>query len=214
MTSDSQPHPDLLGLEPEDAKASLRAAILAQRETRSERRRSDAAAGFAIILGAIPDVREARTVALYAARRFEPHTNLALEKLHAAGKQILFPVLGTGLQRQWACFRGLDDLVQRAPGRPPEPSGEALGIDAIAQADAVIVPALAVDTAGSRLGHGGGWYDRALGHVRPGVKVIAMVFPDEVYDATTHPLPQEDHDRPVDGVATPQEWYWLTRPSA
>lgn len=209
MTSDVQPYPVPTGLEPEDAKASLRAAIRAQRELRSQRRRSDAADALAIIVSSIPDVRNAQTIALYAARRYEPHTNPLLEKLHASGKQLLLPVLGTGLQRNWALFKGSSDLVQRAPGRPPEPSGDTLDLDAIADADVVLVPALAVDSQGARLGQGGGWYDRALGHVRDGVRVVALVYPEEIYDATDRPLPQEPHDRAVDGVATPQEWYWF-----
>ena len=50
-----------------------------------------------------------------------------------------------------------------------------------------IAPALAVDTTGARLGQGGGWYDRALEHLRPGVPVVALVFPEELYDARQPP---------------------------
>jgi 5-formyltetrahydrofolate cyclo-ligase len=102
----------------------------------------------------------------------------------------------------------------RAPGRPAEPSGPTLGGDAIKLADAIVAPALAVDTTGARLGQGGGWYDRVLVHARPGVPVIAMVYPDEVYDATTRPLPCEDHDKPADIVSTPVGWQWLRKPAA
>jgi 5-formyltetrahydrofolate cyclo-ligase len=73
----------------------------------------------------------------------------------------------------------------------------------------VIAPALAVDTAGGRLGQGGGWYDRVLAHARPGVCVVAMVFPEEVYDAAQRPLPRQPHDQPVDIVATPTRWQWV-----
>ena len=117
------------------------------------------------------------------------------------------PVLGSGLQRDWAEYAGADDLRERAPGRPPEPGGPTLGAAALADADVVIAPALAVDTTGARLGQGGGWYDRALEHIRPGVPVVALVFPEELYDAETRPLPRERHDRPVDAVATPPGWH-------
>ena len=96
-------------------------------------------------------------------------------------------MLGSGLQRDWAEYAGVDDLRERAPGRPPEPGGPTLGAAALAEADVVIAPALAVDTTGARLGQGGGWYDRALEHIRPGVPVIALVFPEELYDADTPP---------------------------
>ncbi|WP_448631407.1 5-formyltetrahydrofolate cyclo-ligase [Cellulomonas soli] len=71
------------------------------------------------------------------------------------------------------------------------------------------MPALAVDTAGTRLGQGGGWYDRALAHARPGVRTVALVYPEELYEAGVRPLPREPHDRRVDAVATPDGWRCL-----
>lgn len=210
MSSPAQPYPVHPSLEAEDAKIALRGAIRAARETRSERRRDEAATALAEILLTIPEVRDAHRVGLYAARPNEPGTSALMSALDALDKQILLPVLGAGLQRGWALYAGEEDLLQRAPGRPPEPSTAALGPDALETADVVIAPALAVDTRGNRLGQGGGWYDRALAHVRPGVKVIAVVFPEEIYDADTRPLPQESHDRPVDGVVTPLEWHWIS----
>jgi len=64
----------------------------------------------------------------------------------------------------------------------------------------VLVPALAVDRSGTRLGRGGGWYDRALGHLAPGSVVLAVVYPQEVWPAGA--LPRENHDQSVDGVLT------------
>ena len=69
--------------------------------------------------------------------------------------------------------------------------------------EAIIAPALAVDTSGCRLGQGGGWYDRVLEYAPSSALVVAMVYPDEVYDAATRPLPREGHDRTVQVVATP-----------
>lgn len=211
MSGPVQPYPVHAALEAEDAKNALRGAIRAARETRSDRRREEAARALADIVLTIPEVRDAERVGLYAARPSEPGTSALLRELDDLGKKILLPVLGAGLQRDWAEYAGADDLLQRAPGRPPEPSTPAQGPAALETADVVIAPALAVDTHGHRLGQGGGWYDRALAHVRPGVKIIAVVFPEEIYDATERPLPQEDHDLPVDGVATPLEWHWIER---
>src|SRR5690606_5356930 len=97
-------------------------------------------------------------------------------------------------------YRGADDLVERAPGRPPEPSGEFLPAEALAEADVVVIPALAVDTAGNRLGQGGGWYDRALNDARDDAPLVALAFTNEVYDATESPLPREPHDHVVHAV--------------
>ena len=158
----------------------------------------------------IPAVADASCVSVYASRVTEPGTGPLLEALAARGVRLLLPVLGSGLQRDWAEYAGPDDLRERAPGRPPEPGGPTLGAATLADADVVIAPALAVDTTGARLGQGGGWYDRALEHLRPGAPVVALVFPEELYDAEKRPLPRERHDRLVDAVATPLEWHLIT----
>jgi 5-formyltetrahydrofolate cyclo-ligase len=80
-----------------------------------------------------------------------------------------------------------------------EPPGPRLGLDAIGTAEIVFLPALAVDLTGARLGRGGGSYDRALTRVRPGVPVIALLYPGEVVPA----VPTQPHDRPVTAVLTP-----------
>jgi 5-formyltetrahydrofolate cyclo-ligase len=209
MSGPVQPYPLHGSIEPEDAKEILRKAIRTARSARTERRRDEAALAIADVIETIPEVLSARCVATYAARPTEPGTTAMLERLSARGVRVLLPVLGAGLQRDWAEFDGAHDLQVRAPGRPPEPSGPTLGAAALADADVVVAPALAVDSNGVRLGQGGGWYDRALEHVRPGTKVIAVVFPEEVYDATDRPLPLEKHDRTVDAVATPLGWRWI-----
>ena len=63
----------------------------------------------------------------------------------------------------------------------------------------VVLPALGVDRRGVRLGRGGGYYDRALQHVRPDAVLVAVVFDDEFVDE----LPDEPHDRRVTALVTP-----------
>jgi 5-formyltetrahydrofolate cyclo-ligase len=93
----------------------------------------------------------------------------------------------------WTVYTGL--LTPAALGLH-EPVGERLGVDAITSAEVIIVPALAVDARGARLGRGGGSYDRALARVRPGQIVIAALYDGEFVAA----VPAEPHDRPVDGI--------------
>jgi 5-formyltetrahydrofolate cyclo-ligase len=94
----------------------------------------------------------------------------------------------------------------RPPGRPGrrvsplrEPVGPRLGPDAIAQAVMIIVPALAVDSHGNRLGRGGGSYDRALARIAPGALTVALLHDGELLDE----LPAEEHDRRVRVAITP-----------
>lgn len=210
MSSVAQPHPTVpAGASEFDIKQALRAAIRGTRSKRSPRVQAEAASSLAQVAITIPDVAQATCVALYASRPGEPGTLPLIELLVAKGKRVLLPVLGPTLQRGWAEFTTADDLLERAPGRPPEPGGEDLGAEALAGADVVLAPALAVDTSGNRLGNGGGWYDRALEHARADVPVIALVHAEEIYDGEEHPLPVEQHDRPVDAVATAEGWRWL-----
>lgn len=210
MSSVAQPHPSVpSGADAVDAKQALRAAIRASRAIRSPRVQADAAAHLAQVVATIPDVAQATCVALYASRVGEPGTLPMLELLAGKGKRVLLPVLGSNLRRGWAEFTSADDLSERAPGRPPEPGGPEFEADALAEADVVLAPALAVDTSGSRLGNGGGWYDRALEFARPDVPVVALVYAEEIYDGEEYPLPVEAHDRRVDAVATPEGWRWL-----
>ncbi|MBO0926734.1 5-formyltetrahydrofolate cyclo-ligase [Cellulomonas sp. zg-ZUI199] len=190
---------------PRDAseeKDVLRRRVRAHRAQRSTRRRTESAQRLAQVVLTIPEVAAARCVSIYASRPTEPGTGPLIDALAARGVRLLLPVLGTGLQRDWAEYAGPDDLHERAPGRPPEPSGPALGAAALGDADVVLVPALAVDTAGGRLGQGGGWYDRVLAHVRPDAPVVALVHEDEILDR----VPREPHDRTVGTVATPDGW--------
>jgi 5-formyltetrahydrofolate cyclo-ligase len=104
------------------------------------------------------------------------------------------------------------DTGRLAPGRFGllEPVGPRLGPTAIGAADVVVVPALAVARDGVRLGRGGGYYDRALRHVRPGAALVAAVFDDELLDA----LPAEPHDRLVTAVVTPSGGWQDLRPAS
>ena len=63
----------------------------------------------------------------------------------------------------------------------------------------MLVPALAVDRSGVRLGRGAGFYDRTLDAVRPGTWLVGVVFDDDVVEA----LPTEAHDVRMTHVLTP-----------
>lgn len=79
--------------------------------------------------------------------------------------------------------------VVRAAARP----------GAVASADVVLVPAVAVDRTGVRLGRGGGSYDRALARVGPAILTAALLYDGELVDS----VPAEPHDQRVRAVVTP-----------
>jgi 5-formyltetrahydrofolate cyclo-ligase len=177
------------------------AKTLARRAARERRRAVNEPAGEALrdALLSLPELSGARTVTAYIARTGEPDTGPLLAELAARGVRVLQPVLRPDYDLDWVVDDG-SRLVSEVHDSLSEPSGPPLGPEAIGTADLVLVPALAVDRSGMRLGHGGGCYDRALTRVAPGVLVVALLNDGEIMDT---PIPAEPHDRRVDAVATP-----------
>jgi 5-formyltetrahydrofolate cyclo-ligase len=138
-------------------------------------------------------------LAAYVGVGTEPPTLPLLDALLGAGVRVLLPVI-TGEQLDWAAYGGIDSLAEGPLGLA-EPTGTRLGSAALLDADVVLVPALAVDDRGHRLGRGRGYYDRALVSVTS--PVIAVVYDDDVIDDVT----VEAHDRNVNGRLTPSGYY-------
>lgn len=180
------------------AKTALRDRLVTDRRRRGLVDVASAGRELATHLLAAPEVRGAATVAAYVGTGSEPPTGLLLEALRSAGVRVLLPVLLADRDLDWAAYEGPESLAP-APRGLLEPTGPLLGVQAIATPDAVLAPALAVDRRGSRLGRGGGSYDRVLARVPVGTFVCALLFDGELLDR----VPTEPHDRPVTAVATP-----------
>lgn len=169
-----------------DGKAELRRRIL------SARRQLDpaalAAAADAVTATLRPWLAGLTTVAAYVPSGSEPGSRALLEELREQCVRVLLPIPGP----DWVRYDGT-----LLPGRFPQPAGVPSGAAAVREAQLVVVPALAVDAAGNRLGRGGGFYDRALVAVRS--PVVALLHDGEVLDR----VPTEAHDHPVDAVITP-----------
>ena len=182
----------------ESAKIAMRDQLLTTRNRRSLEERVDVAAALAERLLAEPEVRRAATVAAYVSLGSEPGTGVLLRALAAAGKRVILPVLLPDGDLDWARYDGDEALAPARLGLL-EPTGERLGVDAVATADVVLVPGLAVSDRGDRLGRGGGSYDRALGRVPIGTFTCVLLHDDEV----GLDVPTEPHDRRVTAAATP-----------
>ena len=180
------------------AKTAVRDRLRTTRNRRPLAEVGTAARSLAEHLLATTEVRRAATVAAYVSINGEPGTGPLLDGLRAAGKRVILPVVLPDLDLDWAVYRGPDDLVSARRGLL-EPTGEALGLEAVATADVVLVPGLAVSPTGYRLGQGGGCYDRALGRVPVGTFTCVLLYDDEV----GVDVPVEPHDRPVLFAATP-----------
>ncbi|MCX6398419.1 MAG: 5-formyltetrahydrofolate cyclo-ligase [Propionibacteriales bacterium] len=180
------------------SKIALRDQLLTARRRRPLTEVGDAARAIADVLLGTDDVRRAATVACYVSLGTEPGTTALLDRLVDAGKRVILPVLLPDNDLDWAAYHGSTSLAPARRGLL-EPVGPSLGVDAVATADVVLVPGLAVSSRGLRLGRGGGSYDRTLARVPVGTFTCVLLYADEVLPD----VPAESHDRPVAAAATP-----------
>lgn len=188
------------GTEPETAaeKASLRRQLVTARAAMSDSLRTGASRLIRDHVLEMPEVAAAGTVAAYYSVGTEPDTRGLIFALWKRGSYVVLPVLLPDGDLDWASYEGPDSLAPGPRGllQPTEP---VRGTGTVARADIVLVPALAVDTSGNRLGRGGGSYDRALARVGGQVPTIALLYDDELLPA----VPALPHDRKVRAVARP-----------
>jgi 5-formyltetrahydrofolate cyclo-ligase len=180
-------------------KPELRREALARRrdyarslepETRAELERNLAE----IVL---PRLIAARIVAGYHPLKDEISPYSILERL-GDGQRSALP---------WFLDRDARMLFREAPAAEPSPWGVLQPSDdaeALAP-DVVLVPLVAADRHGTRIGHGKGHYDRALSHLRQGGEVftIGLAWEPQIL---ADPIPADPWDVPLDAIATPREW--------
>ncbi|TDE32762.1 5-formyltetrahydrofolate cyclo-ligase [Actinomadura sp. 6K520] len=182
------------------SKSDLRAELLRRRAAMTPDARASAGRSIRDALLSVPEVEMAGTVAAYVSTGTEPDTRGLLFALWKRGAYVILPRLLPDGDLDWASYEGPDSLVPGPRGNL-EPSEPPRGPGAVASADVVIVPALAADRTGMRLGRGGGSYDRALARVGPAILTVAPLYDPEVLQT----VPAEPHDRRIRAAATPAE---------
>ncbi|MFA9432192.1 5-formyltetrahydrofolate cyclo-ligase [Egicoccus sp. AB-alg2] len=174
-------------------KTALRASARAARAALSPVERNEASAQVVARLERMPELRRARTVVLYAATRDEADPGGLLPHLLRRGVRTLFPrVRGEHLELVAASDLAALQLGYRGI---TEPVGPAVDPEVV---DVVLVPGVAFDPAGGRLGQGGGHYDRLLGRLPRHATRIGVCFSCQVVPR----VPREAHDVAVDVVVT------------
>jgi 5-formyltetrahydrofolate cyclo-ligase len=135
----------------------------------------------------------AKRITCYLPFGNEPDTELFIDWAMENEIEVLLPVSNSNGTLDWVLFDGTTGAgifgFQEAAGKTQEPIN----------IDLAIIPALAVDRVGIRLGKGKGFYDRALPHFEPLPPVVAVVFDEEVLES----IPAEAHDHSVDAAVTP-----------
>jgi 5-formyltetrahydrofolate cyclo-ligase len=179
-------------------KTALRRQILAARAGLTPRQKAQAERALRDAILDLPQAQMAGTVAVYYSLASEPGTHGLVYAFWKRGSYVLLPLLRPDADLDWASYEGPDSL-RPGPRGLAEPGEPPRGLDAVSRADLVLVPALAVDRRGVRLGRGGGSYDRALARVGRNVPTIALLYDGELLDV----VPADPHDQRVRLVARP-----------
>ncbi|CAM4050405.1 5-formyltetrahydrofolate cyclo-ligase [Helcobacillus massiliensis] len=191
-------------------KKALRKEILAARRSAystpegAQRHRDESEALVAHLEGFIDshlgDLERPLVVAGYSALPTEANPMALLRTLATGGSTVLLPVYH-GDVLTWREWDGVSELEASEGAKfGTEPTGEDHGVEGLATADLIITPAVAVDRSGTRIGHGKGYYDRALQHRSTESFVVTAVNPSELLPAGT--LPRDEHDYPIRFAAT------------
>ena len=179
-------------------KPALRAEIRTRRDAMSEKERNAAARRIVERLVLHPDVHRAKTILLYANYGSEVQTDELAKELLKRGKAVAYPKITSvaGLMTLWR-VKSLDALIPHKHGiRAPDVT-RAYPIEPIAL-DCVIYPGIGFSKGLSRLGQGGGYYDRLSGKIADNCARIGICFESQLVDN----LPMDEHDAKVHWVVT------------
>ncbi|OMC35352.1 5-formyltetrahydrofolate cyclo-ligase [Mycobacterium colombiense] len=187
------------------SKAALRDQLRAARRHVADDVRATEARQLCERLAALESiVTSDSTICAYVPVGTEPGSIEMLDMLLRRTERVLLPVARTAadntpLPLSWGEYRpGTLTTGRWGLLEPPQPW---LPSSALAQAGVVLVPALAVDRRGARLGRGRGFYDRSLGGRDPDARLIAVVRDAEVLDE----VPADPHDIPMTHALTPRQ---------
>lgn len=147
----------------------------------------------------LPEFKQATSIAAYLALPYEVQMNLVIETAWALDKKVCVPAFREDANRYELTWIGPEDKLQ--PGRYNIAEPSKVKKVHVTDVDLLVVPALAYDKTGGRLGHGGGHYDRILG-CWSGIRV-GVAFGFQVFDR----IPMGEQDIPVDLVVTEAEVY-------
>jgi 5-formyltetrahydrofolate cyclo-ligase len=174
-------------------KRALRTGMLLKRQELTPHQVSAQSAELQRNFLALPEFRRAEVIALYAPVHREVQTDLVAIEALSAEKTLLYPaVAGSDLD-----FRQVSALTELVPGKfnIPEPTGESLPV---VDADVIVVPGVAFDLSGRRIGYGKGFYDRALHTLEGTGRLVGFCYDFQLVEE----IVGEPHDVTMDVIVT------------
>lgn len=147
----------------------------------------------------LSELKSARRMALYASFRNEVLTDAIFEYALANGKEVFFPRVVRGKRGlMFLKVRGKEDFTQGSYKIHEPAHDRELDIAEPSSFDIVVMPGVAFDINGNRLGYGKGYYDKALGSINKGCLVTALAFDFQIVER----VPAEAHDIKMDKIIT------------
>jgi 5-formyltetrahydrofolate cyclo-ligase len=184
-------------------KSALRRQMLARRSEVSAQLAERVGQVIASAVTGTAAFREARRIALYAAARGEPSMVPLFRAALAAGKEVALPRCSDRSDLEFYRVRGREDLTRGRYGLL-EPADRP-GVERVDALDLVLVPGLAFDLAGQRLGRGGGYYDRTLAAF---TGQGGLLLGAALHFQLVARVPAGDHDRPMGAIVTEEGMHW------
>lgn len=174
--------------------------MLARRDRVSSTERAAFSRVIADRLWSLPEVVNIGTIHCFLSMKSEVDTGEMIDTSRRRGLRVVVPITDvTGCRLTLSELAGPDVLIP-GPFGIPEPRPESRTLVDTERVDAFIVPGIAFDPSGTRLGWGAGYYDRLLVGRRPGVPIIALAYECQIVRA----IPREDHDVAASVIVTEQ----------
>lgn len=183
-------------------KARLRQEMLAKRRALSAEERASMRRGLTERVLSLPQYRTAKKILAYLALPGEADLDDVIRAALADGKQVYVPVCLPERQMEAGQLMNMDDFVPGPFGLRDLPPGY-LSTEP-EELDLVLVPAVACDLSGARLGHGAGYYDRYLPKVAPGRR-IAVLWDFQIVPQ----VPEDSFDQKMGGFVTEKRVYMI-----
>jgi 5-formyltetrahydrofolate cyclo-ligase len=185
-------------MEPQELKKTIRAQAHANRQAQTDK--DELSQAICATFAGLPEFVAAGCVMAYIDVRTEVRTRHCLPTLLSSGKRIVIPYC---LDSDLELFL-LESMDELAIGMykilEPKPELRSLPekrVD-VGQLDLVMVPGVAFDRRGARMGHGFGYYDRMLEHVRRDAPLVALAFECQIF----REIPTQAHDVFMDKIVT------------
>lgn len=194
--------PDQL-MEAQELKKSIREQAHANRKAQTDK--EELSQKICETFACLPEFSAAGTVMVYIDVRTEVRTRQNLPALLKSGKRIVVPYC---VDKELELFL-LDDMDELAIGmyKILEPKNELRELAAkridVKELDLIMVPGVAFDRRGARMGHGFGYYDKLLEHARADAPLVALAFECQLFPE----IPTQAHDVFMDKIVTEQAIY-------